>query len=156
MGGGVIWSEMLEQQAKDDPTMAKMKNPNASASGIYQMMIMKTVFGGMKERFLQKIKENNDLQEALKWLSDDAANCVKNHKNEMATIIRGLKHAMDKPDKKKLHAGFIQLLTRWMFQLFRRETQEKDYKRLVGAVTDEKGETMQAAEKIITEVLKEN
>lgn len=146
---------MLEKQAMDDPAMAKMKNPNASASGIYQMMIMKTVFGGMKERFLQKIKDNNNLEDALKWLSDDAANCIKTHQKEMTTIIRGLKHTIDKPDKKKLQAGFTQLLTRWMFQLFRQETQEKNYKRLVGAVTDEKGKTMQAAEKIITEVLTE-
>ncbi|MBQ6520026.1 MAG: hypothetical protein IJI14_15030 [Anaerolineaceae bacterium] len=118
---------MLEQQAKDDSTMAKMKNPNASASGIYQMMIMKSVFGGMKERYLQKIKDNNNLEDALKWLSNDIANCVKTYQKEMTTIIRGLKHTIYKPDKKKLQAGFKQLLARWMFQLFRQETQEKNY-----------------------------
>ncbi len=36
-------------------------------------------------------------------------------KAEMKTIIRGMKHASDKPDKAKLRVGFVDLLTNGSF-----------------------------------------
>ena len=99
-----VSSDMFEQDW-NDPTMAKMKNPNASAANTYQLMIMKSVFGGMQERFTENFQGKYNMKEMLDWLNADAANCVKTHEKEMTTIIRGLKHTTDQADKGKLQAG---------------------------------------------------
>lgn len=152
---GGLQSEMLEQQNENDSTMAEMKNPNASASGIYLMMIMKTVFGGMKERFKGQLHENIDVNEGINWLSGDVTNCIKNHQKEMTNIIRGLKHTTEDPKKSDLQKGFKQLLTRWLFQLFHEGTDKDTYQKMVENILNEKSDTMKETDKIITKVLEE-
>ena len=147
-------SDILEKKNENDPTMSGMSKPNASASGTYQMLIMKSVFGGMKERFTQKFQDKGDNDVMPGWLSDDASNCIMSHKKEMKMILRGLKHVTKDPDKKKLRNGFSDLLTRWMFQLFRNYQDPKMYSMMVEAVTDPSGKVMKETNKIISHVMK--
>ena len=154
---GEVVSDMFEQEW-NDPTMAKMKNPSASASGTYQMLIMKGVFGGMKDRFTSEFgdkSDKNDVKTMLDWLSADAADCVKNHKEEMKTIIRGMKHTTDKPDSAKLRVGFVDLLTKWIFHLFHGDRDVNQYKMMVKTLTSYNGAAMKEAYRIITDVMKE-
>ena len=153
---GGVDSNLFETQYANDRSMSRMKNPNASAAGIYQMMIMKDVFGGMKERFKENFGENYDMKTAPKWLEEDAENCVKGHKQELTTIIRGLKHTTDDPNEDKLESGFIDLLTRWIHQLFRKDKDEAQYNMMVSTLTKRNGNTMQEVSKIISAVMKEN
>ena len=152
---GGVDSNMFEAKSAGDPTMAKMKNPNASAAGVYQMMIMKDVFGGMKERFKEKFNGGYELGSMLKWIEGDALGCVKSHKKELTTIIRGLKHTTDKPDKENLKAGFTELLIRWIFELFRKEKDEGQYNLMVQVLTNSSGNIMSEVNKVISDVLKE-
>ncbi len=150
-----VQSDMLEKTKDDDPTMAGMTNPNASAAGTYKMLIMKTVFGGMKERFKQQFPDKDANDEMPAWLAGDAENCIKNHKKEMTMIIRGLKRAINKSDKETILLGFNRLITKWMFQLFHAEQLPVNYIRMVEAVTAPNGPVMKETEKIVTNVLKE-
>ena len=153
---GGVDSTMFEAQSADDPTMARMKNPNASAAGVYQMMIMKDVFGEMKERFKKKFEGGYNLRSMLQWIEDDAADCVTGHKKELTTIIRGLKHTTDNPDEDRLEAGFTDLLTKWIHQLFRKEKDDGQYNLMVQVLTKRNGKTMSEVLKVISEVMKEN
>jgi len=154
---GEVVSDMFEQEW-NDPTMSKMKNPSASASGTYQMLIMKGVFGGMKDRFTSEFGDKSDkydVKTMLDWLSADAADCIKNHKEEMKTIIRGMKHTTDKPDSAKLRVGFVDLLTKWIFHLFHGDRDVNQYKMMVKTLTSYNGAAMKEAYRIITDVMKE-
>ena len=157
---GEVVSDIFEQNW-NDPTMSKMKNPSASAAGIYQILIMKGVFGGMKDRFTSEFgdksdkSDKNDMKTMLDWLSADAVDCVKSHKEEMKTIIRGMKHTTDKPDKAKLRIGFVDLLTKWIFQLFHGDRDVNQYKMMVKSLTSYNGTVMKEVYKIITDVMQE-
>ena len=153
---GAPQSDMLEKGAETDPTMANMTNPNASASGTYKMLIMKTVFGGMKERFKNQFpdnKEENDDRAA--WLAGDALNCIRNHKKETTMILRGLKHFLSDKDKQTLLEGFSRLLTKWIFQLFHGDFRLDVYSQLVEAVTSPNGDVMKEIDTLATSVLQE-
>ena len=147
--------DLFEKQEDNDTTMSEMKNPNASAGSTYQMLIMKTVFGGMKGRFKQLYNDKYDAKEAAAWLDNDAANCVKNHEKEMTMILLGLKHTIDEPDKEKLEAGFTNLLTRWLSQLFRTNTYKDGYKAIVTALQKADSTVMKETGKLITRVMSE-
>ena len=73
----------------------------------------------------------------------------------MTTIIRGLKHTTDQADKGKLQAGFSQMLTKWVFQVFHDNKDVNQYRMMVKTMTSPVGVVMQEVDKIITEVLKE-
>ncbi len=150
---GGVESEMFEQEW-NDPTMAKMKNPSASAAGTYQMMIMKEVFGGMKDRFTEKFKDAYPEREMLDWLTADIVECMKNHKKEMTAIIRGMKHTTEEPDDRKLQADFSTILTKWLFQLFHDDKDVKQYRNMVKTLTSRNGAVIKEADKIITSVLR--
>ena len=152
---GGVQSDMLEKGDENDPTMAFMSNPNASASGIYKMMIMKTVFGGMKDRFKQQFKDSDDTDEMSAWLAGDAVDCIRNHKKETTMILRGLKRFLGKNDKPAMLEGFSRLLTKWMFQLFHADQKLFTYSQMVKAVTDPKGAVMKEIDTLVTSVLQE-
>ena len=152
---GGVSSDMIEQEW-NDPTMALMKNPNASASTTYQMLIMKGVFGGMKDRFTKRFEKDYEIKEMLGWLTDDTLDCIRTHGEEMATIIRGMMHAADKPDKRQLHAGFGTLLTRWIFELFHGDTDVNQYRTMVKTLTSTNGAVMKEVDKVITNVMSED
>ena len=147
--------DLFEKQKDNDNTMSEMTDPNASAGRTYQMLIMKTVFGGMKGRFKELYNGNFDAKEAAAWLDNDAANCVKNHEKEMTMILLGLKHTIDEPDKEKLEAGFTNLLTRWLSQLFRTNTYKDGYKAIVTALQKADSTVMKETGKLITRVMSE-
>ena len=92
----------------------------------------------------------------LQWIEDDAADCVTGHKKELTTIIRGLKHTTDNPDEDRLEAGFTDLLTKWIHQLFRKEKDDGQYNLMVQVLTKRNGKTMSEVLKVISEVMKEN
>ena len=146
---------MIEQEW-NDPTMALMKNPNASASTTYQMLIMKGVFGGMKDRFTKKFEKGCEPKDMPGWINDDILDCIRNHGEEMATIIRGMMHAADKPDKRQLHAGFGTLLTRWIFELFHGDTDVNQYRTMVKTLKSTNGAVMKEVDKVITNVMSED
>ena len=161
---GGVESDMFEQNW-NDTTMANMKNPSASASGTYQMLIMKGVFGGMKDRFSNQFKdykENKDIKnyklfgEMADWISADAADCIKSHQKEMETIIRAMKHTTDKPDDAKLRVSFSDLLTKWLFQLFRADLDPNQYRIIVKNLMSYKTDVMKEADKVITTVMEED
>lgn len=161
---GGVESDMFEQNW-NDTTMANMKNPSASASGTYQMLIMKGVFGGMKDRFSNQFKdykENKDIKnyklfgEMSDWISADAADCIKSHQKEMETIIRAMKHTTDKPDDAKLRVSFSDLLTKWLFQLFRADLDPNQYRIIVKNLMSYKTDVMKEADKVITTVMEED
>ncbi|MBQ6505524.1 MAG: hypothetical protein IJI57_16585 [Flexilinea sp.] len=152
---GGIQSDMLEKGDENDPTMSLMSNPNASASGIYKMLIMKTVFGGMKDRFKQQFPDGNNTDEMSAWLANDTLNCIRNHKKETTMILRGLKNFLSDKDKQTMLQGFSKLLTKWMFQLFHGDQKLLTYSQMVKAVTDPKGIVMQEIDTLATSVLQE-
>ncbi len=92
----------------------------------------------------------------LGWLKDDTLDCIRNHGEEMAVIIRGMKHAEDKPDKRQLQAGFSTLLTRWIYELFHGDMDVKQYRTMVKTLTSLNGEVMKEADKVITNVMSED
>lgn len=154
---GAPQSDMLEKRKDTDPTMANMSNPNASASNTYKMLIMKGVFGGMKDRFKSQFPDKNENADDMSvWLAGDTENCIKTHENEMTMILLGLKHFIKDASKKDLLDGFSVLLTKWMFQLFHAGLRRDTYSQIVEAVTDPGGIVMKETEKIATEVMKEN
>ena len=152
---GDFSSDMFEQNW-NDPTMATMKNPNASASATYQMLIMKGVFGGMKDRFTKKFEKGCEPKDMPGWINDDILDCIRNHGEEMATIIRGMMHAADKPDKRRLQADFSSLLTRWIFELFHGEMDVNQYRTMVKTLMRRSGEIMKEVDKVITGVMGED
>ncbi len=152
---GAPQSDMLEKGAETDPTMAKMTNPNASASGTYKMLIMKTVFGGMKERFKNQFPDKKDNDDRAAWLAGDALNCIRNHKKETTMILRGLKHFLSDKDKQTLLEGFSRLLTKWIFQLFHGDFRRDIYSQLVEAVTNPNGDVMKEIDTLAVSVLQE-
>ena len=86
----------------------------------------------------------------------DAENCVKGHKQELTTIIRGLKHTIDNPDEAKLSNGFINLFTRWIHQLFRKDKDEAQYNMMIMKLTQINGKVMREVSNIISDVMQEN
>lgn len=151
---GGVDSDMFEQDW-NDPTMANMKNPSASASGTYKMLIMKAVFGGMKDRFENEFKDSKDAKSMGEWLITDTVNCIKGHQEEMKSIIRGLKRTTEEPDQAKLRAGFSELLTIWLFQLFRGGRDPNQYRMFVKILTGIRSDVMKETDKIITKVMEE-
>ena len=153
-----VESDMLEKNLDYDHTMSDMNNPNASASGTYLMLIMKSVFGGMKDRFTRAFPDQKaaDKEEMVNWLSADTVSCITSHKQEMETILRGIKHSAKDPDKEKIENGFSDLLTRWIHQLFRKDTKKQDYISMVNSMTNRSGAVMGKTKKIITIVMSEN
>ncbi|MBQ6505504.1 MAG: hypothetical protein IJI57_16485 [Flexilinea sp.] len=157
---GGVESTMFEQ-SWNDPTMTNMKNPSASAAGTYQMLIMKGVFGGMKDRFSNEFKDKenskdkNDIMEMVSWLSADVADCVRNHQDEMKTIIRAMKKTTDKPDEAKLRVAFIDLLTKWLFHSLRKDRDPNQYRAIIKGLTSYKSDVMKETDKVITAVMKE-
>ena len=151
---GDFSSDMFEQNW-NDPTMATMKNPNASASATYQMLIMKGVFGGMKDRFTKKFDKGYEPKDMHDWINDDILDCIRNHGEEMATIIRGMMHAADKPDKRQLQSDFSSLLTRWIFELFHGEMDVNQYRKMIKTLMRRSGEIMKEVDKVITGVMGE-
>ena len=161
---GGVSSDMFEQDW-NDPTMTNMTNPSASASGTYQMLIMKTIFGGMKERFSSQFKdykENKDIKnnklfkEMSDWISADAAGCIKGHQKEMTMVFRAVKNNTDKPDDKKLRASFLDLLKKWLFQLFRADMNPNQYRAIIKYLTNNNTDVMKEADKIIATVMEED
>ena len=146
---------MLDDEELNDRWITNMKNPNASASGTYQMLIMKSVFGGMKDRCSKKFKGAYSLPDMLIWITNDAEKCIANHRKEMETIIRGLRNTTENPDEYNLKAGFNDLMAKWIFQLFHNEKDINQYKIIIQTVTDPLGAVMDEVEKIITSVLEE-
>ena len=147
---------MLDDEETNDRWISRMKNPNASASGTYQMLIMKSVFGGMKERSSEKLGDRYSLQDMLLWITNDVISCIVNHEKEMKTIIRGLKHTTKDPDEFTLKYGFNDLLGRWIFQLFHNEKDKDQYTIMIKALTARNGAVMEEVEKIIENVLEED
>jgi hypothetical protein len=139
--------------------MVDLNNPNASASGTYQMLIMKSVFGGMKDRFKNEFPDPNvntyETRDLMRWVHKDVIDCITSHKNEMKTIIRGIKHSTEDPDKDKLKRSFSDLLTKWLFQILREGMDGAKYSRIVEHATGRYSGVMEEAEKIITSVLNE-
>ena len=142
-----------------------MKNPSASASGTYQMLIMKTIFGGMKERFsnqFKNYKENKDIKnnklfkEMSDWISADAAGCIKDHQKEMTMVFRAVKNNTDKPDDEKLRDSFLNLLTKWLFQLFRADMDPNQYRKVIKYLRSYNNDVMKEADKIIATVMEED
>lgn len=152
---GDFSSDIFEQNW-NDPTMATMKNPNASASATYQMLIMKGVFGGMKDRFTKKFDKGYEPKDMPGWINDDILDCIRNHGEEMATIIRGMMHAADKPDKRRLQSDFSSLLTRWIFELFHGEMDVNQYRKMIKTLMRRSGEIMKEVDKVITGVMGED
>lgn len=151
-----IKSEMFGTKDEFDPTMSKMENPNASASGTYLMLIMKGVFGGMKERWHNHFKNGYWVEDLAEWVSADASDCIRSHEKEITAILRGLKHTTENPDEDKLNDGFKDLFIRWLFQLFRNDLGENNYREMALALTNDKsGQFMEEIDKIITNVMKE-
>ena len=86
----------------------------------------------------------------------DSENCVKEHKEELTTIIRGLKHTTDEPNEDKLESGFLDLFTRWLYQLFRKDKDEAQYNLMIMTLTKRNGAAMREVLKIISDVMKED
>ena len=70
-------------------------------------------------------------------------------------ILLGLKHTIDEPDKEKPEAGFTNLLTRWLSQLFRTNTYKDGYKVIVTALQKADSTVMKETGKLITRVMSE-
>lgn len=154
---GGVSSTMFEAQDADDPTMSRMENPNASAAGVYQMRIMWEVFGDMKERFAKNFGNGGyDMRKMLQWIETDFGDSVTEHKKELTTIIRGLKHTTENPDEKKLEAGFKDLLIRWIHQVFRKTKDDGQYRMMVDIATRPNGKTMSEVLNVISDVMKED
>ena len=66
----------------------------------------------------------------------------------------GTLHSEEVKECEKLRNGFSDLLTRWMFQLFRNYQDPKMYPMMVEAVTAPSGKVMKETNKIISYVLK--
>ncbi len=156
---GGVESTIFEQDW-NDPTMTNMKNPSASAAGTYQMLIMKGVFGGMKDRFSNEFKEEADgkniTKEMVSWISADAVDCIRNHQDEMKTILRAMKRTTDKPDEAKLQTGFIDLFTKWLFHTLRKDKEPNQYRPMIRNLTGYSSEVLKEADKVIKEVMDEN
>ena len=152
---GGMRSDMLEKGNENDPTMADMTNPNASASGTYKMLIMKTVFGGMKERFKNQFADNKENDDGPAWLAGDALDCIQKHEKETKMILRGLKHFLGQKDKPTMLEAFSKLLTKWLFQLFHGDFKRDIYSQLVEAVTNPNGNVMKEIDTLAASVLQE-
>ena len=144
-----------DEEAINDKWINNMDHPNASASGTYQMLIMKSVFGGMKERCDNEYGGGYRIQDILDWITRDVYNYIQTHEKEMKTIIRGLKHTTKDVNEFKLKAGFKDLITRWIFQVFHDDKDRNQIKVMAQAVTDPRGGVMAEVEDIIEDVMNE-
>ena len=161
---GNIQSNMIEKsQFQTDRTLKNMINPSASASGTYQMLIMKTIFGGMKEKFTKKFPDikyvNFDQKEMLNWVAEDSVTYIPRKKDETKTILLGIKHTTKDPNADKLKNRFGELMAKWLFQLYHQDLYEygqtEAYLGILKTMTDEKSPLMRQIDTLAEEVMDE-
>ncbi len=161
---GNIQSDMIEKsQFQTDRTLKNMKSPSASASGTYQMLMMKTIFGGMKEKFTKKFPDINfvnfDMKEMLSWVAKDSVTYIPQKKDETKTILLEIKHTTKAPDADKLKNRFRELMAKWLFQLYHQDLYEygetEAYLGILETMTDEKSPLMRQIDALAKEVMDE-
>ncbi len=127
-----------------------------SASNVYQMQIMKTVFGDMSSRITQKFQAKVTKEEVINWVLDDMSAKINENRNEMEMVLRGIKNSLKNPDEKDFRRDVNSLLTRWLYQMFKERVKKQTLNSITKAVTDRKSPVMGILNSMIADILSEN
>ncbi|MBQ6520438.1 MAG: hypothetical protein IJI14_17120 [Anaerolineaceae bacterium] len=105
----VDYAFMLNEREDDDNVFGDLLD--SSPGKIYLSLILKKVFGGIKERFKTFASQNEenvqDEGTLAKWLDEDLTDSLLKNKNQMLTFTRGLKKSMTKPDKPNVNSDSL-------------------------------------------------
>ena len=164
----VNYAFALSQKEKQDKVYFHKKEENqdipvkdastVTASNVYQMLIMKTVFGDMGERLGQQIKSKaiKNANDMVEWLTEDMSGRIDENKNEMKMVLRGIKNSMKDPDKKKIGKDAANVLTRWLLQIFKNRVNSKIREAIAEEVTNKNGQVMTKISGMIDDLSDEN
>ncbi len=152
-----ITTDMFQDNpVENDRTMSYMSNPSASASGTYEILMMKTIFGDMKQRYSSQFSGKKiKLNKFLEWVSKDSVNYIPQKKEETKTILRGIKRSEDDPSSDQVKDRFIELLTKWLFQTYHDLLSRNVYKNTVLTLTGKDSPLMKQVDDLIDEVMDE-
>ena len=112
-----------------------------SATNVYQMQIMKSVFGDMGSRVAQEFQKGKSttVQGLIDWVVKDMSDNINENQDGMTMILCGIKNSIKDPDEKKIRTDAVGLLTRWVYQHFKdRVNSDKILNRISTAVTNDK------------------
>ena len=143
-----------ENPEKNDRTMSYMTNPSGSASGTYEVLMMKTIFGDMKQNYSNQFsrKKKIKLNKVLEWASKDSANYIPRKKEETKTILRGIKRSDEDFSDDDVKDRFTELLTKFLFQIYHSSVSRNVYKNIVLTLTGKDSPLMKQVDELIREL----
>ena len=149
----------LKKKEKENAASPQMSEDHVFASDIYQSLFLEKIFGGLKERFTVLLQDGEKSNYQLgRQLDNDLAGCVKNKKDEMTKIARGLIKGTKYPMEDTFLSDLWFLIkTYWIDRLFTGNGEEKQYQKLHDAWKNMSyyGELGKALGPIIRQVISE-
>ncbi len=95
----VDYAFMLYDRERLGNVQGSMLEDN-TAGNTYLALILKKIFGGMRERFktyLAQNEENKKPENIFNWLDQDMSDSLLKNKDQMLMVVRGLKKSMQNP-----------------------------------------------------------
>ena len=111
----------LQKKEKDGVRSPELTEDRHFSSEIYKSLFLEKVFGGMKERFTQFVGEDGQKseREVEKWLENDLAECIRQKKDEMTRIVRGIVKASEYPTEDSVSSELrCMIAANWINRLF--------------------------------------
>ncbi len=113
-----------------------------SASKIYKVLILEKIFGGMKQRFLNHItdEEANDTAALKSWMDDDVYACIHRKKDDVLGVMKAMRRTSDKKDQDNvdvMEARFYALMQgSWFYPVFNKDGLEGPLGKLRDSLQD--------------------
>ena len=155
---GNVSSLMLEKRKRDeDLTMNRMKYANDSAANVYQMLIMKSIFGDMMTRvndYVGKRGKKIELKDLILWFANDMRAKISENKEDMKMVIRGIKNSTDEPDADNLSKDVTDVLIKWLYQILHGSTPY--YNKIVSTLMSPRSPLMKDVNNLVGQVMRES
>ena len=147
-----------QQSAEDKSFSVPIKDFSIySASNVYQMQIMKSVFGEMGSRVTQEFRNRGtSKEEVIAWTLEDMSAKIDENRDVMEMILRGIKNAIEEPNEKKVRWDAVGLLSRWVYQICKDRAKQRTVDAISRSVTDLRSPVMAKISSMIADIMSEN
>lgn len=153
---GLTFYQMNKNGRNNPYNNAPVDHSQASASNVYQMLILKTIFGDMKTRFDQHFKNLKATKiDVVNWFDADIAGKIDEKNDGMKMVLRGIKKSIKDPDKRKIRRETADLLKRWMAQMSRGVINQRAVDSIAAAVTSDGSQVSDRISVLIDDILSE-
>ena len=114
---------LSKKEANGGEAGGALLDKSATSSGIYQALIFEKIFGGMKQRYLDQIKTNEqglDIPTVQAWLEKDLLTCINRKRDEFVAVIRAISRSLDQKELASLFYDFRQAMShQWFEKIFK-------------------------------------